>query len=106
MDRKVINRLVAKAWTDSEYRRRLINEPRKCLQEAGIALGGLVVVVVSVVGQADAATATVEQRLGRELREDETVCEIVIPPRPDDLNSESIKPESSFLPQRATGSCC
>lgn len=102
MDRKIIDRLIAKAWGDPEYFRRLVAEPRKCLREAGVVLGSLVVVLVSVAGQAEAST--VEQKLGRGLREDETVYEIVIPEKPaelSDMDFAKLKPT-----QRATTCSC
>ena len=45
-EEKVLSRLVAKAWLDSEFCQRLRREPAAVLQEAGLNLGDRVPLVI------------------------------------------------------------
>ena len=100
--RRQIEKLRASAWLDAELREKLVTNPRKCLQDAGIILGSLVVVVVTCAGQAEAIP--IEEKLGRELRAGEEICEILISPEPPSLKDGNVN--DGMFSQRTTGSCC
>ena len=94
-----LGKLVARAWKDSSFCRRLIENPAAVLREAGIVLGLAVVVVAGSVGEAKAAELKNEQ-------ESAAVYEIVIPLRPvglkdTDLSAKAIEEE----PGRGSGCC-
>ena len=89
MDRKqekILGKLVAKAWTDKTLYDRLLADPNHVLQEAGVILGGIAVVVVVFGTGQEATAATLEQKLKSGVR---AVIEIVLPPKPADLMDEN-----------------
>ena len=84
---RTASKLVAKAWTDVAFRERFVKNPKAVLQEAGILLGSLIVVVV-ITGQ-DAHAA----QLARKIPENYTVYEVMLPPPPDDLQEAPVDAE-------------
>lgn len=84
---RTASKLVARAWTDLAFRERFVKNPKAVLQEAGVLLGSLIVVVV-ITGQ-DAHAA----QLARKIPENHTIYEVVLPPPPGDLQEEPFDAE-------------
>ena len=86
---KTVSKLVAKAWTDSGFRQRFAKDPHTVLQEAGVLLSSLIVVVVVTGKDANAA------QLERKIPEGSIVYEVVLSPHPEDLKDEPFEVEVS-----------
>ena len=84
---KAVSKFVAKAWNDSAFRQRFVKDPHAVLREAGILLGSLIVVVVITGHDADTA------QLKRKIPAGSTVYEVLLSPRPEDLQDETFNAE-------------
>ena len=80
---KIISKVVAKAWMDGGLYQRLLADPKRVLQDAGVFLGGIAVVVV-VLG---VTAATLKQE--SDLHEQNAIVEVVLPPKPMDMAEEN-----------------
>ena len=99
-------KLVAKTWTDENFRQRFVREPEVILREAGIVFEDSTEIIV----KSDSLARS--QLIGAEAANN--AFEICLPAKPSDLQEELIfgkaadlsEPQSFFLPLCWTCSCC
>lgn len=84
---RTISKVVAKAWMDRALYQHLLTDPKRVLQDAGVVLGGIAVVVVVLGMGQEAAAATLKQE--SDLHEQNAIVEVVLPPKPMDMAEES-----------------
>lgn len=94
---RIISKLVARAWGDNEFRRRFVADPIGVLREAGVVFVGIAVLVVVLGTGQEAAAATLKQELESQLESQEAVVEIVLPPKPKELNEENLSDSETVI---------